>query len=288
MSNPSLQLNPADYRRMAEAIAYIAEHFRDQPRLEDMASRVGLSPFHFNRLFRRWTGVTPKRLVQQLTLNVAKRELATAGSVMHAALEAGLSGPGRLHDLFVGLEAVTPGEFKARGGDLELRYGFANTPFGRALFAATPRGLSKLSFCESDEDSQIEELAGEWPEAVLRRDDRQAEATAACIWSQIAGGEPPRLALHVQGTNFQIQVWRALLELGGSGLTTYGAIAAAIGRPGASRAVGNAVNANPVAWLIPCHHVLRSSGALGGYRWGAERKQAILTWEYARRLSRVG
>ncbi len=288
MSNPHYHVNASDYQRMARAIEYIVARFRSQPSLEEMAGHVALSPFHFNRLFRRWAGVTPKRLVQQLTLDSAKRELAGDGSVLQAALEAGLSGPGRLHDLFITLEAVTPGEFKARGAGLELSYGFASTPFGPALLATTPRGLCNLWFSDGDDDRAIERLAAEWPRARLQRDDRRAEALADRIWPAPGSAPAGELMLHVRGTNFQVRVWRALLESAGRGCTTYAAIAAAIGQPGAAQAVGQAVGANPVAWLIPCHHVLRSTGALGGYRWGPERKQAMLAWEYARGLVNAG
>jgi len=288
MSNPHYHVNASDYQRMARAIEYIVARFRSQPSLEEMAGHVALSPFHFNRLFRRWAGVTPKRLVQQLTLDSAKRELAGDGSVLQAALEAGLSGPGRLHDLFITLEAVTPGEFKARGAGLELSYGFASTPFGPALLATTPRGLCNLWFSDGDDDRAIERLAAEWPRARLQRDDRRAEALADRIWPAPGSAPAGELMLHVRGTNFQVRVWRALLESAGRGCTTYAAIATAIGQPGAAQAVGQAVGANPVAWLIPCHHVLRSTGALGGYRWGPERKQAMLAWEYARGLVSAG
>jgi len=288
MSHPSYHLNASDYQRMARAVDYIVATFRSQPSLEEMAGHVALSPFHFNRLFRRWAGVTPKRLVQQLTLDSAKRELAGDGSVLQAALEAGLSGPGRLHDLFITLEAVTPGEFKGRGAGLEISYGFARTPFGRALLATTPRGLCSLWFSDGDDDRELQRLAAEWPRARLHRDDRRAEGLARIIWPPPQSASAGELVLHVRGTNFQVRVWRALLESTGRGCTTYAAIAAAIGQPGAARAVGQAVGANPVAWLIPCHHVLRSSGALGGYRWGDERKQAMLAWEYARDLVTAG
>jgi AraC family transcriptional regulator, regulatory protein of adaptative response / methylated-DNA-[protein]-cysteine methyltransferase len=270
-----------DFRRIARAIGYIDAHFRDQPRLAAIASAAGLSPFHFNRLFRRWAGVTPRQYLAFVTGRAAAEALAGSASVLEAAYEVGLSGPGRLHDLMVTLEALTPGELKAGGAGVAIRYGYSDTPFGTALLAGTGRGVCRLAFCEGSrtEAAQARELEASWPEASLLRDDRQAQQLARRIWHAPSPDAPARVNVLVKGTNFQLRVWRALLELGAAGPTTYSALARAAGVEGSERAVGNAVAANPVAWLIPCHNVLRKDGSLGGYQWGEERKRAMLTWQ---------
>jgi AraC family transcriptional regulator, regulatory protein of adaptative response / methylated-DNA-[protein]-cysteine methyltransferase len=267
-----------DFRRIARAIRFIDAHFREQPRLSVIAASTGLSEFHFNRLFRRWAGVTPRQYLAFITARAARGALAGAASVLDAALAVGLSGPGRLHDLLVTLEGATPGELKARGAGLEIRYGFSTTPFGTALIGSTERGVCHLSFHDSGaERVAVVALEAQWDRARLSRNDAGARETAVAIFG---GGreasEPLRLA--VRGTNFQLKVWQALLEVGSAGPTTYRAVAQAAGVSGAERAVGNAVRANPVAWLIPCHNVLRSDGSLGGYRWGEDRKRAMLAW----------
>lgn len=270
-----------DFRRIARAIRFIDAHFREQPRLAAIAASTGLSEFHFNRLFRRWAGVTPRQYLAFITARAARGALAGAASVLDAALAVGLSGPGRLHDLLVTLEGVTPGELKARGAGLEIRYGFSATPFGTALIGSTERGVCHLSFHDSGAGrpavAALAALAAQWDRARLSRSDAGAQETAV----EIFGGRPQEsapLRLAVRGTNFQLKVWQALLEAGSAGPTTYRAVAEAAGVAGAERAVGNAVGANPVAWLIPCHNVLRSDGSLGGYRWGQERKRAMLAW----------
>ena len=276
-SNDSF-VDSRDFRRIARAIHFIDAHFREQPRLAAIAAATGLSEFHFNRLFRRWAGVTPRQYLAFITAHAARGALAGAASVLDAALTVGLSGPGRLHDLLVTLDAVTPGELKARGAGLEIRYGFSDTPFGTALIGRTARGVCHLSFHDSGgERAGVAALNARWDRAHLRRSDAGAHATALEIFG--AEREPAGpLRLAVKGTNFQLKVWQALLEVGSAGPTTYRAVAQAAGVSGAERAVGNAVGANPVAWLIPCHNVLRSDGALGGYRWGGERKRAMLAW----------
>lgn len=282
-SNDSF-LDSRDFARIAKAIRYIDTHFREQPRLTTIASRAGLSEFHFNRLFRRWAGVTPKQYLAFVTGEEARGALATQSSVLDAAYSVGLSGPGRLHDLIVTLDAVTPGELKALGGGLTIRYGFTQTPFGDALLASTPRGLCHLAFVDVRErEKAIEELRGRWRNAELVRDDARAYEFAKRIWSS-QDGESAELRLHVAGTNFQLKVWQALLDRGARGHTTYSDLAAAIGAEGSARAVSNAVGANPVGWLIPCHNVLRRDGSLGGYHWGEDRKRAILAWDYCSRL----
>ncbi len=274
-----------DFARIARSIRFIDSHFTQQPRLAQIAADAGLSEFHFNRLFRRWAGLTPRQYLAFVTGSAAREVLggessgpAAGASVLDAALAVGLSGPGRLHDLVVTLEAMTPGELKAQGCGVLIRHGFADTPFGRALIGQTHRGVCHLSFTERDEDAAaLRELQGRWAGASLQKDDAQAAGVAARIWGAGAR-QAPALKVAVAGTNFQLKVWQALIDLGARGTMSYSGIAAAIGAPGATRAVGNAVGANPVAWLIPCHQVLRKGGALGGYRWGPDRKRAMLRW----------
>jgi AraC family transcriptional regulator of adaptative response/methylated-DNA-[protein]-cysteine methyltransferase len=285
-----------DFRRIARAIGFIAERYREQPRLAAIAASAGLSEFHFNRLFKRWAGVTPRQYLAFVTARAARGALAEDASVLEAAYAVGLSGPGRLHDLLVTLDAVTPGELKARGAGIEILYGFSDTPFGTAMIASTARGICHLGFEDRPrERAAAAEIAARWERAHLTRSDEEAGRRALEIFGagDRSRGAPVRLA--VRGTNFQLKVWQALLEVGSDGPTTYRAVAEAMGAPGAERAVGNAVGANPVAWLIPCHNVLRADGSLGGYRWGEERKRAMLAWasrdiiptppERARRLS---
>jgi AraC family transcriptional regulator, regulatory protein of adaptative response / methylated-DNA-[protein]-cysteine methyltransferase len=268
-----------DFARIAKAIRYIERHFREQPRLTTIAAQAGLSEFHFNRLFRRWAGVTPKQYLAFVTGREARGAIANQSSVLDAAYSVGLSGPGRLHDLIVTLDAVTPGELKNLGRGITVLYGFSDTPFGEAMLATTPRGLCHLSFVETGErESAIAEFRERWRNADFTRDDARARDFANRIWGAApATGEP--LSLNVAGTNFQLKVWQALLDVGANSRTTYSGLAAAIGEEGSARAVGNAVGANPIGWLIPCHTVLRRDGALGGYHWGEDRKRAILAWD---------
>lgn len=265
-----------DFARIARAIHYIENKFREQPRLGDIAAHAGLSEFHFNRLFRRWAGITPKQYLAFVTGGAAKDALLTQPSVLDAAYSVGLSGPGRLHDLIVTLDAMTPGELKLLGRGTVIHYGFTDTPFGRALVAMTARGVCHLVFVEPEkEKSAVRALQERWPDAALQQDDARALAVALQIWH--GGGSA--LKVSAGGTNFQLKVWQALIDLGGRGKTTYTALAEAIGHPAGTRAVGNAVGANPVAWLIPCHNVLRKNGSLGGYHWGEPRKRAMLAWK---------
>jgi AraC family transcriptional regulator, regulatory protein of adaptative response / methylated-DNA-[protein]-cysteine methyltransferase len=283
-STATFFMDSRDFARIAASIRFIEENFRAQPRLTAIAKAARLSEFHFNRLFRRWAGVTPRQYLAFVTARAARGELANSPSVLEAAYALGLSGPGRLHDLLVTLDAVTPGELKARGRGLELTCGFSATPFGEALLASTPRGLCHLAFVEpGDRHGALARLAMSWPEARLQHDDGTAGALARRVWAGASSGNasPARapLRLTVSGTNFQLKVWQALLELGSGGPTSYAALAQAVGLGGGARAVGSAVAANPVAWLIPCHNVLRKSGALGGYHWGVDRKRAMLAWQ---------
>jgi AraC family transcriptional regulator of adaptative response/methylated-DNA-[protein]-cysteine methyltransferase len=270
-----------DFERIAAAIRFLAEQRTRQPSLAEVARHAGLSAFHFNRLFRRWAGLTPKQYLEVLAAHAAVAALRRGDSVLDAALATGLSGPGRLHDLLVTLEAATPGVIRRAGAGLEIRWGIAASPFGALSVGATERGLCHLAFgtVAGQRDAPPARLAERWPRASYLRDDAVAVQVAsqlAAAATGIATGQP--LRLYVAGTNFQLRVWRALLELD-TQATTYGALAAAIAAPGAARAVGGAVGANPIAWLIPCHRVLRENGALGGYAWGEDRKRAILAWE---------
>ena len=277
-------LDSRDFARIARAIRFIDANFRAQPRLAAIAASAHLSEFHFNRLFRRWAGVTPRQYLAHVTARAARGALVSTPSVLDAAYCVGLSGPSRLHDLMVTLDAVTPGELKARGRGMPITYGFTDTPFGRALLASTARGLCHLAFVESGaEGAALAALAACWPQAPVRRDEGAAAYLAERIWDSSRGAGGSRAAaplkLAVKGTNFQLKVWQALLELGSAGPTSYAALARAVGVAGGARAVGTAVGANPVAWLIPCHNVLRKDGALGGYHWGEDRKRAMLAWQ---------
>ena len=276
-----------DFARIAAAIRFIGTNFREQPRLATIAKAARLSEFHFNRLFRRWAGVTPKQYLAFITAAAARGELQCRASVLEAAYAVGLSGPGRLHDLLVTIEAVTPGELKARGSGLTITYGFSATPFGEALLGVTPRGPSHFAFVEPGRRrAAIADMVEGWPYAECVQDDSNARTLAQRIFVPAAKADasqnPERLKLAVKGTNFQLKVWRALIELGSAGPTTYQTLAHAAGADDAVRAVGNAVAANPIAWLIPCHNVLRLNGSLGGYHWGTDRKRAMLAWQALR------
>ncbi len=271
----------SDYRLVEQAIRYIDASVQQQPSLDEVAATVGLSPHHFQRLFTRWAGVSPKRFLQYLTVDHAKHLLGESWDLLSASHEIGLSGPSRLHDHFVSLEAVTPGEYKSGGQGLRIAYGRHETPFGQALIAQSERGIVSLAFdTGSNNQDALDSLHRDWPRAEISRDDAQA----AAILNRIFGASPnggSSIRVAVRGTNFQVQVWRALLRIPEGQLRSYGQVAEALGRPSASRAVAGAVAANPVAYLIPCHRVIRSLGETGGYRWGVTRKRLILGWEAA-------
>jgi AraC family transcriptional regulator of adaptative response/methylated-DNA-[protein]-cysteine methyltransferase len=267
-----------DYRRVERAIHWIRENSDRQPDLSAMAAAADLSPHHFSRLFRRWAGIPPHQFLRTVTLDAAKERLKQDGDLLGVAVDVGLSGPGRLHDLFVQMEAMTPAEYRHGGRDLDIRFGIADSPFGACLIAQTGRGICGLSFIDSDPDSAGSHLQRRWPAASLTRDDPMALRQSRALF-EASGTRGVRL--HVKGTNFQVQVWRALLTIPLGGTSSYGEIAGKISRPGAARAVGRAVGDNPVAFLIPCHRVLRGDGGLGGYRWRPDRKAAMLAWEGA-------
>ncbi len=272
----------SDYDRIAKAIAYITERTTDQPSLEAIAAHVHLSPFHFQRLFCRWAGTTPKRFLQVLTLERGKQLLHEAGSLLNVSNALGLSSSSRLHDHFVQLEAVTPGEYKNKGKNLTIEYGVHPTPFGRLFVAVSSRGICRASFLDVDHDveQQLVKLKNTWPLASFSRNDETTGAVVSTMFDKAKVTDRP-LSLHIPGTNFQIAVWKALLQIPPGTVVSYSQLAAALGHPQSSRAVGSAIAANPVAFLIPCHRVIQQSGALGGYRWGPARKHAIQLWERA-------
>jgi AraC family transcriptional regulator of adaptative response/methylated-DNA-[protein]-cysteine methyltransferase len=277
----------SDYKTVERSIRYLEENFRRQPSLEELSSHAGMSAFHFQKVFTRWAGVSPKRFLQFLTLEHAKGLLRESEPVLATSFASGLSGPARLHDLFVTAEGVTPGEYKKGGSPLELSYGFQETPFGLGLFGHTPRGLCHLSFLPSGSKAHREgalaDLSAEWPGADLSESAEVAAGLAETIFApQAASSTTAPLALFLKGTNYQIKVWNALLRIPRGAVTTYGRLATFMGTPGAARAIGSAVARNHIAYLIPCHRVIREMGAFGEYRWGPERKRAMLGWEAAR------
>jgi AraC family transcriptional regulator of adaptative response/methylated-DNA-[protein]-cysteine methyltransferase len=276
-------MSQSDYSRVAEAIRFLCAEAREQPSLAEVAARAGLSEFHFQRVFQKWAGISPKRFLQYLTLREAKALLLESRSVLEASLELGLSSSSRLHDLFVSIEHITPGQFKDRAQGLTLLWAVTETPFGPALMAALDARLCALSFLAGPDPAQaLAELRERWPEARLQPDPAALAPLAAALASRLAGGPPQPLALALKGTPFQLKVWEALLRIPEGRVLAYGDLARQLGEPGAGRAVGTAVGRNPVAYLIPCHRVIQASGALGDYHWGAERKRAILALERAR------
>jgi AraC family transcriptional regulator of adaptative response/methylated-DNA-[protein]-cysteine methyltransferase len=277
--------NSADYHKIERAIGFLDAAIPTRPTLEDVARHVGLSPYHFQRLFTRWAGISPKRFSQVLALEYAKEKLRDSRNLIDATYDAGLSSGGRLHDLFVTLDAVTPGEFRDSGAGLRIVAGFHESPFGLALVATTDRGVCGLTFHDGDRRAALRELAARWPNATIEERPRVTAPVATRIFAALDVRDPEGLVplgLLVRGTNFQVKVWRALLQIPVGSVATYEDIATAIGSPGAVRAVGTAIGRNPVAFLIPCHRVIRTTGALGGYRWGLPRKRAMLAWETGR------
>jgi AraC family transcriptional regulator of adaptative response/methylated-DNA-[protein]-cysteine methyltransferase len=269
-----------DYERIEKVIRYLDSHYLEQPRLELLAEVASLSPFHFHRLFSRWAGVTPKGFLKLLTWKHARALLRESKSLLDVSLDSGLSGPGRLHDLFITIDGVTPGEFKSLGEGVEIRYAFHPTPFGTCLLGQTKRGICHLSFVDGKERaSALEELRSMWPNAALNHDSRLTGKAVSHIFCRSSGGQSAAARAFLVGTPFQLKVWEALLKIPPGRLVSYGDIARCIDAPKASRAVGAAVGNNPVAYLIPCHRVIRETGVIGDYRWGAVRKKAMLAWE---------
>ncbi|MHC8949855.1 bifunctional transcriptional activator/DNA repair enzyme AdaA [Sphingobacterium hungaricum] len=276
-----------NYNRIAAAIDFIQQHFKEQPSLERIAEQVHLSPMHFQRLFTDWAGTSPKKFLQYISVEHAKRLLSEQqATLFDAAYETGLSGTGRLHDLFVSIEGMTPAEYKHAGKSLTIHYHFADSLFGSLLVANTSKGICYLAFYE-DKDYALTQLKAKFPNAIFDEKEESMQQDALAIFQQ--DGKPlPELKLHLKGTDFQLKVWESLLKIPTGKLSTYGTLAAQIGHPEASRAVGTAIGSNPVAFLIPCHRVIQNSGLLGGYRWGTTRKTAIIGWENAQANAQDG
>jgi AraC family transcriptional regulator, regulatory protein of adaptative response / methylated-DNA-[protein]-cysteine methyltransferase len=291
--NPDVRLGARDFQRVSRALEYIERHWRQQPTLEQMAEHVALSPYYFNRLFHQWAGVTPKSYIQLITGSVAKAGLRQRHSLMSTALRVGLSGSSRLHDLIVKLEAMSPAQYADGGAGLSIEFGVAPSPFGLMLSGRTTRGVCYLSFvADGSRTLAARELREQWPKARLRWNPASAMELAELLWpasvtartsrgsSRRNGATPLRVQVH--GSSFQLKVWQALLALDAGERVGYAELGARVRQRSAARAVGGAVGANPVAWLIPCHRVLRAGGALGGYHWGVDRKRAMLAWEQLR------
>ena len=271
-----------DYRRIEQAILYLDANYDRQPSLKEIAASVHLSEYHFQRLFTRWVGVSPKRFLQYLTKEHAKQLLERSESLLDVTFQSGLSSPGRLHDLFITWEAVTPGEYKNRGEGVTINYGYHDTPFGECLIALSPRGICGLSFVQEDNrKAALDNLERRWSKAEFTSDPAGTADVAEEVFSFFDGQEAGGLRLHLLGTSFQPKVWEALLQVPSGMLVSYEDIAVQIGLPGAGRAVGGAVGRNPIPVVIPCHRVIRRTGEFGDYRWGSPRKKALLGWEMA-------
>jgi len=280
--NTNIKQLSDDYLRIEQAILYLENHYRDQPSLEEVAANIGLSEYHFQRLFTRWAGVSPKRFLQFVTKENAKDLLDRSENLLDTTHQTGLSSLGRLHDLFVNTEAVSPGEYKSRGVGVTIRYGLHPTPFGKCLIATTDRGICYLGFVQTSEGEAIDNLVADWKQAEMIEDYPATASLIKPIFNLRYGaqrGQP--LRVHLRGTNFQMKVWEALLQIPAGAVTTYEGIASRIGRPNAMRAVGTAIGHNPIAVLIPCHRVIRKVGDFGNYRYGALRKKALLAREFS-------
>ncbi len=274
----------ADFYRVEKAIQFIADNFKSQPRLEQIAQSMNLSKFHFNRLFKRWAGISPIQFMQYMTLDYTKQQLIASKSLLETSYEGGLSGPGRLHDLFVTFEGITPGEFKKQGAGLHISYGFSKSPFGECLVAKTQRGICYLGFVAQGKHTEtLDQLFKTWPGSQFAENFAEVNAIVKHIFNTERQKHARQFNLQLKGTNFQINVWRALLNIPPGHVVSYQDIAAYIGHPSAFRAVANAVAINPVAYLIPCHRVITKTGKIHRYRWGAERKKALIAWEAARK-----
>jgi len=284
MMKNDLAQQSSDYQRVEEAIHYLEANYRQQPDLEQVARSVHLSKYHFQRLFKRWAGISPTQFSHFLTLEYAKERLRESQSVLEAALDAGLSGPGRLHDLFVTFEAITPGEYKRRGAGLRIAFGFHDTPFGQCLLATTERGICALYFVQgADRPVALEQLAYHWPQAHIVEDGTRTQPLVDQLFAPASPDQLRPFHLLLKGTNFQVKVWQALLAIPPGALTSYQYVASSIDKPSGARAVGRAVANNPVAYLIPCHRVINKTGEIQHYRWGATRKKAMIGWEASHR-----
>jgi AraC family transcriptional regulator of adaptative response/methylated-DNA-[protein]-cysteine methyltransferase len=272
-----------DYQLVELALVYLENHYQEQPSLEQIADQVGLSEYYFQRVFTRWVGISPKRFLQFLTKEHARQLLDHSASVLDASYRSGLSSSGRLHDLFVTMDAVTPGEYKLRGSGLTISYGFHPSPFGECLLALTGRGICGMAFVtQGNRQDPLNDLRRRWVNAKLQEDLEITSPWVEKIFPQAEEPNQEPLRLYVNGTNFQIKVWEALLRIPSGNLVTYQEIATYLGNPSATRSVGHAIALNPISFIIPCHRVIRKMGVFGGYRWGTARKKAILGWEMAR------
>ena len=277
MMNLNLSQQAIDYQRIAQAIQFLEEHVTDQPGLDQIASGVHLSKYHFQRLFKRWAGISPMQFLQYLTLDFTKQRLAEGQNLFDVSLDAGLSGPGRLHDLFVTFEAITPGEYKKKGEGIRIIFGFHPTPFGECLIAKTERGILHLSFVENGgKENALGQLRSEWSLSFFEENPQETGPLVEYIFSPQEQQSSQPFHLLLKGTNFQINVWRALLTIPKGSLVSYQDIATYIGQPKASRAVGSAIARNSIAFLIPCHRVITKEGKIHNYQWGATRKKAII------------
>jgi AraC family transcriptional regulator of adaptative response/methylated-DNA-[protein]-cysteine methyltransferase len=283
MSTINYQQFSQDYQIVGQALDYLQTHYQEHPSLNEMAQSVNLSEYHFQRLFSRWVGISPKRFMQYLTKEQAKQLLAQSDDLLSVSYATGLSGPGRLHDLFVNYEAVTPGEYKLGGRGLDIQYGFHHSPFGECLVAVTTRGICTLIFLQNgDRDSAVSSLKRDWPAAKFTLDNEGTKRVIDEMMGLLQEEPSSPVRLYFKGTNFQIKVWEALLRIPSGSVVSYEDVAIHIGMPGASRAVGNAIARNPLPVLIPCHRVIRKSAEFGDYRYGASRKKALLGWEMAK------
>lgn len=280
--NTTTENSLVNYTRIEKAIQYLEENFHRQPELEEVAEKVHLSPYHFQRLFTEWAGISPKRFLQVLTIDFLKQKLQESKNILDAAEAAGLSGQSRVYDLFTTLEAVTPREYKLHGSGIRIAYGFHETPFGNCLIGITPRGICWLSFLVQDEDEiqALGEMKNHWHNSVFHQDQELSSAFVRKIFQP--GTAHRKLHVFVKGTNFQVKVWEALLRIPSGNVTSYQHLASAIQHPKAVQAVGSAVGANHVAYLIPCHRVIRKDGVLGEYRWQSSRKKSLIGWEMTR------
>lgn len=275
------QQQELNYERIAAAIRFIKENRQEQPRLETIAGHVHMSPAHFQRMFQEWAGISPKNFLQYLNVEYAKRILKqTHASLFDTACEVGLSGTGRLHDLFVNIEGMTPGEYKNGGQALRINYSFAETPFGQVMVASTDKGICHLAFVDEGEEEALGSLKQLFPNAAYTQCPDRKQEDALSVFNR-DWSKPDEIKLHLKGTSFQLKVWETLLKIPAGGLTTYADLATKSGHEGACRAVGTAIGRNPVAFLIPCHRVIKATGDIGNYHWGKVRKEAIIGWEAA-------
>lgn len=278
-----IQTEEINYKRVEEAIRYLTENFKQQPSLYDVAEQANVSPFHFQKIFTDWAGISPKKFLQYLTVEELKKEIQKTNNLSEAAERVGLSAQSRVYDLFVNIEAVTPQEFKSKGEGIEIEYGIHQTPFGDCLVAGTERGICALHFLDGNENELLNELQNNWQNATIKKNNASTKILTESIFEK---GIQANINLLVKGTKFQVKVWEALLKIPFGSIASYQTIANTVGSPGGTRAVGSAIGANPVAFLIPCHRVIRQEAIIGQYRWGTTRKKALIGWEKAK-VSRV-